>query len=176
MRLHVLETRLETDKPLGMEHPVDGSPSGWVWQHSNHSSLKSPDRNALSRISYEAARRGRPILRRPSAHDSAAPARLHGLRPIASPGDFRSDIQFMQRVAAQVAVAVDNALNFESTQAYQRELAEQRDRLQVLLDINNVLVTSRELSDLFRGIVSALTRVIHHDYTSLPCLMSRPTD
>src|SRR5438309_2391797 len=32
MRLHVLETRLETDKPLGMEHPVDGSPSGWVWQ------------------------------------------------------------------------------------------------------------------------------------------------
>jgi len=49
-------------------------------------------------------------------------------------------------------------------------LAEQRDRLQVLLDINNVLVTSRELSDLFRGIVSALTRVIHHDYTSLALL------
>jgi len=32
MRLHVLETREEIDKPLGMEHPVDGSPSGWVWQ------------------------------------------------------------------------------------------------------------------------------------------------
>jgi len=26
MRLHVLETRMETGKPLGMEHPVDGSP------------------------------------------------------------------------------------------------------------------------------------------------------
>jgi len=26
MRLHVLETRTETGKPLGMEHPVDGSP------------------------------------------------------------------------------------------------------------------------------------------------------
>jgi len=43
------------------------------------------------------------------------------------------------------------------------------------LDINNVLVTSRELSDLFRGIVSALTRVIHHDYTSL-ALLDQPTN
>jgi formate hydrogenlyase transcriptional activator len=89
------------------------------------------------------------------------------LRPAAISG---SDIQFMQRVAAQVAVAVDNALNFESSQAYQKQLAEQRDRLQVLLDINNVLVTSRELTDLFRGIVSALTRVMRHDYTSLALL------
>src|SRR5262250_753213 len=32
MRLHVLETREEIDKPLGLEHPVDGTPSGWVWQ------------------------------------------------------------------------------------------------------------------------------------------------
>src|SRR5215475_1109627 len=32
MRLHVLETREESGKLPGMEHPVDGSPSGWVWQ------------------------------------------------------------------------------------------------------------------------------------------------
>src|SRR5207237_3690454 len=32
MRLHVLETRLATEKVLGMEHPVEGSPSGWVWE------------------------------------------------------------------------------------------------------------------------------------------------
>src|SRR5262249_59314373 len=81
-----------------------------------------------------------------------------------------SDVELMERVGAQVAVAVDNAVNFETSQAYQRQLAEQRDRLQVLLEINNVLVTSRELSELFRGIVSALSRVIHHDYTSLALL------
>ncbi len=60
----------------------------------------------------------------------------------------------MQRVASQVAVAVDNALNFEMLQAYQQQLARERDRLQVLLEINNVLVTTRELPELFRGIVS----------------------
>src|SRR5215467_9640926 len=32
MRLHVLKTRVETDKVVGMEHPVENSPSGWVWQ------------------------------------------------------------------------------------------------------------------------------------------------
>jgi formate hydrogenlyase transcriptional activator len=81
-----------------------------------------------------------------------------------------SELQFMQRVAAQVAVAVDNALNFENSQAYQQQLARERDRLQVLLQINNLLVTSRELPDLFRGIVTTFERVIHHDFTSLALL------
>src|SRR5882762_9669729 len=80
------------------------------------------------------------------------------------------ELQFMQRVASQVAVAVDNALNVESSQAYQKQLATERDRLRVLLDLNNVLVTSRELPELFRGIVSTLQRVIRHDYTSLALL------
>ena len=76
----------------------------------------------------------------------------------------------MKRVACQVAVAVDNALNLESSQAYQSQLSRERDRLRVLLDVNNVLVTSLELPELFRGIVSTLQRVIHHDYTSLALL------
>jgi formate hydrogenlyase transcriptional activator len=80
------------------------------------------------------------------------------------------ELQFMQRVASQVAVAVDNALNLESSQAYQRQLAQERDRLRVLLDLNNVLVTSRELPELFRGIVATLQRAIRHDYTSLALL------
>src|SRR5882762_9063936 len=80
------------------------------------------------------------------------------------------ELQFMQRVASQVAVAVDNALNLESSQAYQGQLARERDRLRVLLDLNNVLVNSRELPELFRGIVATLQRVIQHDYTSLALL------
>jgi formate hydrogenlyase transcriptional activator len=76
-------------------------------------------------------------------------------------------VQFMQRAASQVAVAVDNALNFQTSQAYQSQLARERDRLQVLLDVNNVLVSTRELPELFRGIVTSLEKVIHHDYTSL---------
>jgi formate hydrogenlyase transcriptional activator len=82
-------------------------------------------------------------------------------------GITEAEVQFMQRAASQVAVAVDNALNFQTSQAYQSQLARERDRLQVLLDVNNVLVSTRELPELFRGIVTSLEKVIHHDYTSL---------
>ena len=53
-----------------------------------------------------------------------------------------SEIAFLQQVARQVAVAVDNALNFESAQAYQRQLARERDRLRVLLEVNNAVVSN----------------------------------
>jgi len=171
MRLHVLETREEIDKPLGMEHPVDGSPSGWVWQTQQPFIVEdvlteTRFKDFLLRLRDEGVR-SFAVLPLTTAQHRLGAMGFGRLRPQAIPD---SDVRFMQRVAAQVAVAVDNSLNYESSQAYQRQLAEQRDRLQVLLDINNVLVTSRELSELFRGIVSALSRVIHHDYTSLALL------
>ena len=73
----------------------------------------------------------------------------------------------MQQVARQVAVAVDNTLNFESAQAYQEQLARERDRLRVLLDVNNAVVSTLDLHELFQAIASSLRRVMHHEYTSL---------
>src|ERR1700732_5082916 len=32
MRLHILETHIPTNKPTGTETPIEGHPSGWVWQ------------------------------------------------------------------------------------------------------------------------------------------------
>jgi formate hydrogenlyase transcriptional activator len=80
------------------------------------------------------------------------------------------EIDFMKRVAAQVAVAVDNALNFQAAEAAQKQLSHERDRLQVLLEINNLLVSTRDTNALFRGIVSSLKPALHHDYTSLALL------
>jgi formate hydrogenlyase transcriptional activator len=73
----------------------------------------------------------------------------------------------MQQVARQVAVAVDNALNFERAQAYQRQLAQERDRLRVLLEVNNAMVSKLDLRALLNAISASLRRVIHHEYTSL---------
>jgi formate hydrogenlyase transcriptional activator len=171
MRLHILETHLPTDKPTGSETPVEGHPSGWVWQtqepfivSDTEEETRYPD--YLSR------------LREHSVRSVALVPLTTAQRRVGAMGFGRlvpqsltdGDLQFMQRVASQVAVAVDNALNRESSQAYQTQLARERDRLRVLLDVNNVLVTSRELPELFRGIVSTLQRVIHHDYTSLALL------
>ncbi|HEY2018715.1 MAG TPA: sigma 54-interacting transcriptional regulator [Bryobacteraceae bacterium] len=77
------------------------------------------------------------------------------------------DIEFMQQVARQVALAVDNALNFESSVAYEEQLARERDRLRALLEINNAVVSCLDSKTLFQAISASLRRTFGLDYTSL---------
>jgi formate hydrogenlyase transcriptional activator len=171
MRLHILETRLPTPVKTGTETPMDGHPSGWVWQ--SQQPFVVTDTEDEQRFPEFMQR-----LREVGVRSLAMVPLTTAQRRLGAMGFGRllpqriteSELQFMQRVATQVAVAVDNALNYETSQAYQAQLAKKRDRLQVLLEVNNVLVTSREPKELFRGIVTSLARVIHHDYTSLSLL------
>jgi formate hydrogenlyase transcriptional activator len=171
MRLHVLETRLHSEKAAGTETPVEGHPSGWVWQTQQPFVVADIDEETRY---PEFLKRLRDVGVRSMAVVPLTTAQRRlgamGFGRLVAQAITETELQFMQRVASQVAVAVDNALNFEASQAYQHQLARERDRLRVLLEINNVLVTSRELPVVFRGIVSTLERVIHHDYTSLALL------
>jgi formate hydrogenlyase transcriptional activator len=78
-----------------------------------------------------------------------------------------ADLEFLRQVAAQVAVAVDNALNSQNAQIYQQELARERDRLRLLLEVNNALVSTLDLHQLLSAISACLRRVMNHDYASL---------
>ncbi|MGA3028114.1 MAG: sigma 54-interacting transcriptional regulator, partial [Bryobacteraceae bacterium] len=71
-----------------------------------------------------------------------------------------AELEFMGRVAAQVAVAVDNSLNAQA-------LARERDRLRALLDINNAMVSQLELGELFSSITACLRNIVPHEYSSL---------
>src|SRR5580693_3509494 len=169
MRLHILETRLPTPaKKIGSESPVDGNPSGWVWQSQQPFVVSDTEEEHrfpefLQRLREVGVRSLAMVPLTTAQHRLGA----MGFGRMVPQGITDAEVQFMQRAASQVAVAVDNALNFETSQAYQAQLARERDRLQVLLEVNNVLVSTRELSELFRGIVTSLEKVIHHDYTSL---------
>jgi formate hydrogenlyase transcriptional activator len=77
------------------------------------------------------------------------------------------DLKLMSTVTAHVAVAVENALNFEAARSYQQLLARERDRLRLLLEVNNNVISHLELSDLFLAISSALRNCFHHEYTGL---------
>src|SRR5712691_3214182 len=174
MRLHVLATRIPGEKAAGSESPVEGNPAGWVWQTQQLFVVTDTDEET----------RFPEFLKRYREHNvrslailplTTAQHRLGamGFGRLVPQRITDTELQFMERVASQVAVAVDNAINFVTSQAYQSQLARQRDRLQVLLEINNLLIISRELPELFRGIVNTLERVIHHDYTSLALLDSQ---
>ena len=169
MRLHILETDHPTDAPIGKDLSVDGHPSGLVWQ--GQEPFVVSDTHEESRYpEYMAALKEKGVRSFALVPLTTAQRRVGAMGFGRMVPDGVMELPFMQRVASQVAVAVDNALNLESSQAYQRQLAHERDRLRVLLDLNNVLVTSRELPELFRGIVTTLQRVIRHDYTSLALL------
>src|SRR5450432_1061632 len=171
MRLHILETRIPHEKHTGSETPVDGHPSGLVWQTQETfvvSDTAQEERypDFMQRLKDEGVRSFALVPLTTAQRRIGA----MGFGRLIPQRITEGELQFMKRVACQVAVAVDNALNLESSQAYQTQLARERDRLRVLLDINNLLVTSLELPELFRGIVSTLQRVIPHDYTSLALL------
>jgi formate hydrogenlyase transcriptional activator len=76
-------------------------------------------------------------------------------------------VAFMEQVAAQVAVAVDNAINFDDAQRLQGELREERDRLRLLLEVNNLLVSRLEYPDLLQTLSESLQRVVKHDSASV---------
>jgi formate hydrogenlyase transcriptional activator len=169
MRLHVLETRLPTPgKATGTESPMDGHPSGWVWQSQQPFVVSDTEEERrfpefLQRLREVGVRSLAMVPLTTAQHRLGA----MGFGRLVPQAITDTELQFMQRVGSQVAVAVDNALNYQASQAYQTQLALERDRLRVLLEVNNVLVATRELSEVFRGIVTSLERVIHHDYTSL---------
>jgi len=173
MRLHILETRLPTPVKTGSETPMEGHPSGWVWQSQQSFVVSDTEEDQrfpefLQRLRDVGVRSLAMVPLTTAQHRLGA----MGFGRLVPQRITDTELQFMQRVGSQVAVAVDNALNFETSQAYQAQLARERDRLQVLLEVNNVLVSTRELPDLFRGIVTSLEKVIHHDYTSLALLDS----
>jgi formate hydrogenlyase transcriptional activator len=151
MRLHILEAREPRDKLIGTEHAVESHPSGYVWQTQQPFVVNDMEEEArypdfLPRL------RSLGVKSVAMVPLTTARRRLGamGIGSTLQRSMSAAELQFIQRVASQVAVAVDNALNFEASQTYQRQLARERDRLRVLLEINNVLVSSRELPELFR--------------------------
>ena len=171
MRLHTLVTHGPRQADKTSEYPVEAMPSGWVWQTQE----VFVTLNASEDTRYPEFMRK---LREEGVHSAAIvplTTAQHRLGAVAfgryaAQGISEVEVDFMKRVAAQVAVAVDNAINFEAAEAYQMQLARERDRLKVLLEINNLLVSTRDVTALFKGIVSSLKSVVQHDYTSLALL------
>ena len=168
MRLHVLESEEPDAAATGLETPLEESIAGWVWQ--NQQPLIMPDLDRETRypriIAMTRARGIRSLCLLPltTAQRRLGALGFGSLQPAAYDG---VDLQFLGQVAAQVAVAVDNALNSEAAADWQRQLARERDRLRVVLDVTTAMVSSLETRELFETISSSLRPVLPHDYTSL---------
>jgi formate hydrogenlyase transcriptional activator len=71
------------------------------------------------------------------------------------------EVRFLSLVADGIALAFDNALNFAALRCASEELRSKNERLQLLLELTNRLVSNLELRDLLREICASIRRVMH---------------
>jgi formate hydrogenlyase transcriptional activator len=73
------------------------------------------------------------------------------------------DLRFLGLVSDQIALAIDDALHVQALQNAQVELEKRNERLQLLLDLNNSIVSNLELKPLLEAISVSVRRVMHCD-------------
>jgi formate hydrogenlyase transcriptional activator len=168
MRLHTLEASVRGTLQPGAAFAVEDIPSGWVWAHQQPLVVRDLEQEARFP-------RGVQLLREHGVGSfcclplTTAQRRLGALL-IGRPGRGAynpSEVDFAQLVAAHVAVAVDNALHAEEARALQQQLTRAHDRLHLLLEVNNAVVSQLDLRPLFQAISATLRRVMPCDYVGL---------
>jgi len=77
------------------------------------------------------------------------------------------DVEMLSALASHVAVALECALARDAAELYHREVANQRDRLSLLLEINNHIVSKLEAEELFQAVAGSMRKHLGNDLTSL---------
>jgi formate hydrogenlyase transcriptional activator len=75
------------------------------------------------------------------------------------------DVELMTSVSSHVGVALESAIATDAAETYQRQLARERDRLRLLLEINNQVVTQLDVNDLFRSASASIRKYFVNDFT-----------
>ena len=167
-RLHILETSQPANVDPHLELPATETPTGWVFEHQQPMVVDDVEQDARYPQVRELLRangvRSYCLLPLTTAQRKLGALGIGSLQPGVY-GD--ADFEFLNRVAAQVAVAVDNALHFEEAQTSQKQLEHERDHVRMLLEVNNALVSNLESRELFAAIATCMRRVMAHEYTSL---------
>jgi formate hydrogenlyase transcriptional activator len=76
------------------------------------------------------------------------------------------DVELLGSLASHVAVALECALARDSAELYQRQVVKERDRLRLLLEINNHIVSKLDVNELFNGVAHSLRKYFSNDLTS----------
>jgi formate hydrogenlyase transcriptional activator len=168
MRLHTLEGQMPRDVQMGMAFPMEDSPSAWVLQNQQPFIVEDVEKDAqFSRQSKLLQSHG---VRSLCAVPLSTPRRRLGAINLGSrePGAYGpEEIAFAQLVGRQVAVAVENALNYQKAQELQEQVTRERDRLKLLLDVNNAVVSQLSLAELFRAIPASVRMAMQCDAACL---------
>ena len=159
MKLHAWEGSDWLKAPL--EVPVQEAAVGWVWK--NQSALYIADLTTEQRFEP-----GIRWLRERGIRSYCVLPLTTGGKRLGAVGFGRrragafapDDVQFLHRMAEVIALFVNNTLS-------QAALAEERDRVQALLEVETALGASLDLKQLFAATSASIRRLIPHDFASI---------
>ncbi len=164
VRFSMLEIVNPSEEVPPSEVPLEETLSWWVYQHQRplvipcvETETRFPRLMGLLRQCGVRSLCGLPLT---TVHRRLGGLCLGSVQPDAY---SEEEVGFLSLVADQIALAIDDALNFEAAQRVQAELRRNNDRLQLILDLTNSLVSNLELRDLLRAISASVRRVMQCD-------------
>jgi formate hydrogenlyase transcriptional activator len=165
MRLHTIQANVPADLVGGDEGPVEESPAGLVWQTQQPVLVPNiAEEQRWPKVTQRMKEDGTNSFCFVPLTTAVRRLGAMGFSSLQKEAYRETDLEFLQQVGKQVAVAVDNVLNFASTEAAQQSLARERDQLSLVLEINNAVVSHLELRELLKAVSTSLGRVIPHDF------------
>jgi formate hydrogenlyase transcriptional activator len=154
------EAAIPPDPELAMEE----SDAWWVYQNQEAlvTSLKTHDARfpKLQEILKKYGVHSLCTLPLTTAHSKVGTLTFGSKAP-----DIYTDeeVHFLSVVAEQIALAFDNALHFAAAQASQQQLLKKSERVGLLLELTNHLVSNLDFRDLLRAAVASTRRVMGCD-------------
>jgi formate hydrogenlyase transcriptional activator len=167
---HFVDAETEAAIPPDPELAIEESDAWWVYQHQE-----------LLVTSFEADQvrvcKFQEILKKYGIHSvctlplTTAHTKVGTLTFASKAPDIYTteEVHFLSVVAEQIALAFDNALHFDAAQASQQQLRKKNERVGLLLELTNHIVSNLDFRDLLRAIVTSTRRVLHCDGAAI-CL------
>src|SRR5216684_3421863 len=161
---HSIDAETEAVIPPDPELPMEESDAWWVYQNQEPliTSLEGLDARCskFQEILKKYGIRCVCTLPLTTAHSKVGTLTFASKAPDIYTAE---EVHFLSVVAEQIALAFDNALHFDAAQASQQQLVRKNERLGLLLELTNHVVSNLEFRDLLRAVVASTRRVMGCD-------------
>jgi len=161
---HYVDAQTEAAIPPDPELTMEESDAWWVYQNQEPlvTTLETHDArfSKLQEILKKYGVHCLCTLPLTTAHSKVGTLTFGSKTPDVYSAD---EVHFLSVVAEQIALAYDNALHLDAAQASQQQLLKKSERVGVLLELTNHLVSNLEFRDLLRAVVASTRRVMGCD-------------
>jgi formate hydrogenlyase transcriptional activator len=147
---------------VGDTIPLEGTPAGEVFVTGKSLLIKHPNREQ-----YPADRYSQLTAEDSPKSACLVPLTTHGrklgIAGVSSTQPYHfseTDLELFEHVADQIAIAVENSLNYERANR-------ERVRAQMLLEINNAITTNLDLHELIQATSACLRNYFQHDFAGV---------